>query len=155
MVVGEVFDGHVHQFLLKSLSTGQTVSKFNFEITEKSTSTYQDVNWFKDDAAGQVYDSTAYNFLFDDFDEEVNDKKPDDTEVYDCLFEPYDAEEVDDTVESIVQQNVTVVPSTGSSSRFKACDPTVIDTLKKQNTEPTTDKQTKWAVTLLKGKPPK
>ena len=45
-VIDERFDGHVNQYLLQSLNNGEITWRFRHEITEKHSSTYQELNDF-------------------------------------------------------------------------------------------------------------
>ncbi len=139
-VVSHTHDGIVNKCVLKSLETGQIATKFNFEVTELPTSNYSDVNQFLKEVAG--LSSEDIDAVF--------------TEAFEC----------DDVLDAtLMNQNLNTEPVMSSSfkaetdestnpqpsKRFKAASVEDIHKLKLQNTEKSTDRQTKWAVKLLKG----
>ena len=121
-MIRHVFDGHVNVCELQSEITGVRTRRFRHEITEKPTSSYSDINDYWRKVAG--LDISDFE-IDDNFDGDLDYVTP-------CppLLSP--------------QNN----PQSG---RFKPCTEDDINHLKAQNTEKTTDKQTKWAVKLLKG----
>ncbi|XP_053390193.1 uncharacterized protein LOC128553100 [Mercenaria mercenaria] len=122
-VINRRFDGHVHQYLMQSLNNGATVWRFLHEITEKNSSTYQELNDFLQTVAN-------------DFDEDIFEDNFINNDDGSSLLQVIDTE----TVEHV---------STGPP-RFKQVTQSSMNTLKASNTEATTNKQTKWAVKILK-----
>ena len=124
-VIDERFDGHVNQYLLQSLNNGEITWRFRHEITEKHSSTYQELNDFLLSIAND-FDDDIFEGNFDG----VLDNQPE-----------------------IQDQTASVPPEVPNSiqKRFKQVGQLDLNTLKASNTEATTNKQTKWAVKMLKG----
>ncbi|KAH3814132.1 hypothetical protein DPMN_142622 [Dreissena polymorpha] len=110
-VIDTSHDGLVKKFLIRSVTSGEVKCVFSFEIFEKYTSTYKELDDFFRETTGFGLDDDT-SFLDEEFDD------------------------------------IGEVPQ---PKRFKEVSSIDITKIKQQNTEKTTNKQTKWAVNMLKG----
>ena len=125
-VIGNRHDGLVMKYVMQSRNTGEIRCMFNFEVFEKNSATYKEINDFFKATTGIGLDENL-DFLDDDLNE-------------------------NETVNTVVSPLVTDSASPVQPlKRFKSISDTDINRLKAQNTERTTDNSTKWAVGLLKG----
>jgi hypothetical protein len=51
-VVNHIYDGLVMKCVIQSLETGETATRFNYEITELGTTSYADLNTYMMEVAG-------------------------------------------------------------------------------------------------------
>ncbi|XP_053392165.1 uncharacterized protein LOC128554873 [Mercenaria mercenaria] len=159
-VIDYRYDGSVYKYVVQSLYSGITKCVFTFEIFEKYTSTYKELNDFLTQVTGIGLEDMSC------LDDEMPDpdyvkvetgKSNIDNATREVLYETLtttsslvDVPELvpgplADTMASEITSE-TEVPK----KRFKAATETSVNILRAQNTEKTTDRQTKWAVKLLK-----
>ena len=133
-IIKHASDGLVRKCVLESMGpTKQVVTRFAFEITELSSCTYVELNDFLKSVSG------LSQVDFEDLDES------------------FDLENLPE--DSLIQENAPLSSTiaTGSeqeppSKRFKSVSDNEINHLISQNSEKSTERQTKWAVKLLKGR---
>lgn len=128
-IIGTRYDGLVHKYVVQSRNSGEIRCLFNFEVFERNTSTYQEINDFFKKNTGIGLDEN-----FDFLDEEMDEISTETINSAEFL-------EVSGSQTKIAQ-----------NKRFKSLSEDTIVKLKQQNTEKTTDNSTKWAVGLLKGR---
>ena len=134
-VVSHIFDGLVMKCVLQSIETGETTTRFTHEITEKSSSSYGDLTDFLRQVAGISEEDLS--FLDEPFEVDEN------TLLGEAVYAPGESSSRG-MIGPVEKENQP-------PKRFKPATDTDINQLKAQNTEITTDRQTKWAVKLLKG----
>ena len=125
-VINYVHEGIVEKCVLQSFETGQIVRKYNFEVTEISSSSYDDINLFLDELASMS------------------------SEGMDRLFsESFESDTIQ--MQALPPLLLNELPEVKTKERFKSCTLENVDYLRAQSTEPSTNKQTKWAKKLLQG----
>ena len=116
-VINYVHEGIVEKCVLQSFETGQIVRKYNFEVTEISSSSYDDINLFLDELASMS------------------------SEEMDRLFnESFESDTIQ--IQTLPPLLLNELPEVKTKERFKSCTLENVDYLRAQNTEPSTNKQT-------------
>ncbi|XP_053376937.1 uncharacterized protein LOC128547781 [Mercenaria mercenaria] len=120
------------KYVVQSRKSGEVRCLFNFEVFEKYTSTYKEINEFFKNATGIGLDENL-DFLDDELDE-------------------IEMETVNSAISSLEPTTAEPEPQDleQPNKKFKSASESDITRLKAQNTERTTDSSTKWAVGLLK-----
>ena len=124
------------QYVIQNLHSGATRRAFKHELFEKSTSTYQELSdFFEEQVSQEMQDDFLNNSEMSDAHETELDIK--------ALLS------LEDTMpKSTTMESTTAEPP---RKRFKGVSNEDVENLASKTTEATTNRQTKWAIKLLKG----
>ena len=164
-VIGQKHDGLVYKYVIKSRNTGAVKSAFAFEVFEKYTSTYFELNQYLFD---QMFSDEPLfeeiKVLPDEDSDLLNtlkqvDQVEDAPDIASLLKQTVKQEPVSiadvDPSNSAVNKNPTLDLENSSSptpkKRFKVANQESVEDLLAHNTEISTKRSTKWAVSTLKG----